>query len=324
MLLAIYGDITDEQELKTYLLDNSPLSKEVLQAYMLRYNVPAEYFYEVYSINSVIDAGLYDLLKDRVKDFPAAIKDEILNTYVENPHAETLVKQARILHQAQKMYQAAWIEHLNLLKKEGNEQMLVDKLEESNSVFDQFQLVDYYANKEMHEQATDLLNTIKNKAPELALLVELKKAILMNNPDPIPALTNSWINSGDNAFSQTTALYSSFMQSMGQETPMFITSNSSRPEPRSFEYFEVKNTTEALVYPNPAQNYVRIKLPSAIQDGESILINIYSSSQKLVFTQEMTKQEEILIELNNLPTGVYTFLVTSDNNDALSGSFIKR
>jgi len=95
LLNAIYGGVSDQMELKDFLKDNSPLSDEVLKAYMLKNDVPAEYFRDVIMLNSVVDKELQGLLKEKIKDLPQAIEDEIAAVMLHNPYIETVSEMER-------------------------------------------------------------------------------------------------------------------------------------------------------------------------------------------------------------------------------------
>jgi subtilisin family serine protease len=326
MMDAIYGGITDEQELKNFLKTNSPLSKEVLQAYMLRYNVPVDYFYEVYTMNSVIDASLHDLLKDRVKFFPELIKEEILSSFVDNPHAETLAKQARQVHHVQKTYQALWLERMESYRENGQMTEIMAELSSSNSVYDQLQLIDCHILNSDTAIALDMMNSLELAHPELTPIVQLKKCIVEKNKIGAEALISSWLNAPSTYTSETSHAMMNYLQTVGETVPMLIGIPKERPQPRNFDYFEVEVPVQVLAYPNPANNYVRVKLNQELLKYKDLLIEVYSTNQQLVYQTQVKGHQEILIELDAFASGTYSFRVLrqEDMRSLASGKFVKQ
>lgn len=75
------------------------------------------------------------------------------------------------------------------------------------------------------------------------------------------------------------------------------------------------NTTDIKVYPNPVSHQLHIVLGNDnIQLSESINLRLINLSGSVIMTKEYnTKQSVINLNVNSLPTGEYTLLLTSKN-----------
>lgn len=62
---------------------------------------------------------------------------------------------------------------------------------------------------------------------------------------------------------------------------------------------QTEQTVEMFIYPNPAQNFIRI----ANSSSEKMTISIYSLSGKLMQSGEFSSDDEI--NVSNLPSGLY-------------------
>ena len=76
---------------------------------------------------------------------------------------------------------------------------------------------------------------------------------------------------------------------------------------------ENQSQYNALVYPNPARDYIRIELQD---DSSCQSIAIYSIDGRLVFETQATMVQPTTINIANLKSGVYVIKVTlTDGND---------
>jgi len=64
---------------------------------------------------------------------------------------------------------------------------------------------------------------------------------------------------------------------------------------------------DLLVYPNPANNFVRIKIPSSL--GDTYNIKVYSSNGQLI--EERITEETISINTAKYPSGLYLFTISN-------------
>jgi hypothetical protein len=75
----------------------------------------------------------------------------------------------------------------------------------------------------------------------------------------------------------------------------------------------VNNSLEGLLFPNPAENKISIKLNSAISK-----IEILDSKGQLILLQK-----DNLIDISNLPSGIYFVKVFTENGKLFSSKFVK-
>ncbi|MCB0761830.1 MAG: S8 family peptidase [Flavobacteriales bacterium] len=317
MLDAIYGGITDNYELKNFLINNSPLSREVLEAYMLRYNVPSEYFAEVFILNSVIDESLHDLYHTRVQDMPASIQDVLNTLYLVNPEVETITSLTRQLQDYRKIYKGVVISEFRELIRAADIAEATSLLENQRGIFPKQLLFELDLQAEDFAAAQARLDGISNQIEEVANWKLLKQAQLdrlqSGNPAPIElSLLTSLLDGGIGTEGASEAL--NCLSHYGIEYPMSIPVPKLESEPRNFEFFEVIDPRDFSVYPNPANRYVRIHSPQS--DGHTYVVSIYSLDGQLVHTESfVSHKEDALISLPNLTAGLYSFEI-SDSRGA--------
>lgn len=83
---------------------------------------------------------------------------------------------------------------------------------------------------------------------------------------------------------------------------------------------DASNTSNLSIYPNPATDFIKVKLPSSV-DGDLI---ITTSTGQLVKHRSLQKnKEEIEIPLNHLPSGAYLVKILS-KSEILVAPFVKR
>jgi hypothetical protein len=75
----------------------------------------------------------------------------------------------------------------------------------------------------------------------------------------------------------------------------------------------VNNSLEALLFPNPAQNKISIKLNSAFSK-----IEIFDSKGELILLQK-----ENMVDISNLPRGIYFVKVFTENGKLFRTKFVK-
>lgn len=95
-----------------------------------------------------------------------------------------------------------------------------------------------------------------------------------------------------------------------------------RNSPKSFVSVTALEQGRALgLYPNPANNVLRISMPVAVQAG-SYTLHIYDVSGKVMNTPYRYSSNELEADVSSLPAGVY-HVVYTDKNTRQSGSFVK-
>ncbi len=74
------------------------------------------------------------------------------------------------------------------------------------------------------------------------------------------------------------------------------------------------NETDIKVYPNPVSHQLHIVLKNSIQVSESIELKLININGSVVLSKKYnTNQNLINLEVNSLPAGEYTLLLTSEN-----------
>jgi hypothetical protein len=75
----------------------------------------------------------------------------------------------------------------------------------------------------------------------------------------------------------------------------------------------VNYNLDGFIFPNPAQNKISIKLNSAFSKFE-----IFDSKGELILLQK-----ENMVDISNLPRGIYFVKVITENGELFSSKFIK-
>jgi|GEM_PF-3577169 len=79
---------------------------------------------------------------------------------------------------------------------------------------------------------------------------------------------------------------------------------------------EIENS-EFEAFPNPTNNYVIIKSKNSNVSG-NVVIEIYNLYGKIVYKNKFERQESIMIDFNNFPTGAYFIVKRSGKNKELT------
>ena len=85
-------------------------------------------------------------------------------------------------------------------------------------------------------------------------------------------------------------------------------------------------TSTAILYPNPATNYINIEINAATLSNVTF-INIYNSLGILVYQNQFFRNHEIMIsqiDVSNLINGVYFVKVSLDINTTTTLKFVKQ
>ncbi len=317
MLNAIYGGIQNEYELKEFLTNNSPLSRSVLAAYMQRYNVPAQYFMEVFELNSVIDMELAQLLDQKIEDMPAAIAAYLQNIALVNPAVETATKIRRRITEYGKVYRAAVTNEVSHHYKTGNKVAAIDLLEEQSGIHPKQLMCGIYIASGEFTEARNILNAIPATTPEIAQWKALKNIQVDMLQGDTEASRNDISNlvQGDDHH-ESSAVAQGLFEGLGMEFCMVFpkvvqegTRQWAQPKVEAVK-------SEIIIYPNPATDYVRIKLP--LSSGEVFTISIFDPNGKLIQTNQCTMSgEDAMLELHDLHTGEYTIEILSKENKML-------
>jgi hypothetical protein len=84
---------------------------------------------------------------------------------------------------------------------------------------------------------------------------------------------------------------------------------------------EIQQTADVKIYPNPANERVTLSLPSYM--SEDVDIKIFNTLGLTVLSQHHISGEEINIDINSLPSGIYVVRCVK-NNKITSMRFVKQ
>jgi Subtilase family/Secretion system C-terminal sorting domain len=321
MLNAIYGGIQNEYQLRDYLREHSPLSKEVLQAYMEKSNVPTLYFAQVFELNSIVDADLTTLLEQKVVSMPAAIASYLMRISLSNGSIETTAKIQRRIAEYQKLYKRMVTNEVKALMAAGNKVDAIALLEEQQGIHPKLTLSNIYAASGDYNQAKDILHTIS--APQAAQWKQLKlKQLNHLQNGTIPTRLEIKNVLTENSNSETCGQAQAMLEGIGEEFCMVIP---------HVDMNGTRTTTVAMteaandvlkIYPNPAADYFRVALP--VPKGTLVQIKITDSAGRLVLHQaQITSSEDLLVEVQHLQEGNYNYHITTlDSQQAWSGNIL--
>ena len=322
MLEAIYGGISNQQELKEFLKMNSPLSTSVLEAYMLNYNVPSVYLQEVLNINSVIDARLHALFIDKTESMPDVIRGQLRSVYLLNPEVQTMAKLRRRIIEYSKIYKAiiqSEVEHLLIDREFQDAKNLLADFE---GIYPKVMQLDVLLMERNLTAAKNYLLSWEAENEDIEYWIEMKKNQLgwiTNGAPRMEDLSECFnlkdLNPSNISYSQALGIIHSF----GYTTPMIIPNPELQSEKRRFEYYGPFKISEVAVYPNPASDYIRIHM----QTHGILHITLYDHLGSIAECFTISKsQEDGLIELGDMPAGAYNYSITQEDVVLAKGSLI--
>lgn len=98
---------------------------------------------------------------------------------------------------------------------------------------------------------------------------------------------------------------------LNQSSPLALRQGFIQPLYANSPRLKDKNSLKVLVYPNPVNDYVRMTFSDVITDD--IVITIHNSWGKVVGNSSYEAAQELLINLNELPIGLYILKINSGN-----------
>lgn len=316
LLSAIYGAISNMAELRTYLMDNSPLSTTVLRAWMERMDVPAEYFADVVLMNSVVESELKELLNERIADLPSAISQQITAVLVTNPDYETLaeIKNQIASLQGKRIYLMDVLisRYINAHNDVAIENLLLSE----ETFYARTQQYWLYFHRQQFPFAHALLDNLaienqeqmdwKSMATLYLQLAENQRSLF--NLSPSEELQVRSIALGDPA-NEGAAWARNTLRELGEEQGIWMPVLTDDPNIRTFHY----NATPESgfhIYPNPATEYVYLSLES--DPGPSTQFILKDASGREVLRTTLSLKDE-RIDLSQLDAGSYTCFVIVAN-----------
>ncbi|MCB0762951.1 MAG: T9SS type A sorting domain-containing protein, partial [Flavobacteriales bacterium] len=328
LLDAIYGGINDELELRNFLQDNSPLSNQVLQAYMDRYGVPAEYFRDVVYMNSVVDRELHALLGQRILDLPQTISDQIAGVLVENPAFETLAETEARLEIYRSKRDLLFAQEIHELFDQDQESLALTQMGSDNSLKAEILRLHLSMENQNWIEAQSMLDNLEVATDELQ---EWKAVLgtLLNihsetrwpcqvTEEEKDLLLGVFENSSPGGIAYGYSK-SALRELGGYRTEMLLPQLVDVATTRSMEFQSLVDLVK--VYPNPASNYVLIDLK--MEKEQVAQFTIFGLDGAIV------KQFDFnsffgpgLIELENVATGAYTYEVLIGETSLKSGKLI--
>lgn len=326
MLNAIYGGITNQAELRTFLTDNSPLSNEVLKAYLLRYDVPQEYMRDVLVMNSVMDTELLALRTERVRNMSEVIQDEINALVLTNPDYETVAELNNKIAYEEGLAGLNLIEMSKYHKMGPDLRTDLEDMEEEGEMM----LLDFYLGSENITEAESFLNQFSTsnaeqidyldlKQLELDLIAQNKSWQELTNQELLN-VENYRINSdyGDEARAQAECI----MAANGEEIPTLVPFLDFTRSSRNFDFFTVESKVDPYLFPNPAIETTQLYFPLTSEDLG--IISIFDITGKLVLSQLMiTDSKNHIINCAELAKGTYTLEVVLNSERKWQEKLVK-
>ncbi|MCB0759892.1 MAG: zinc-dependent metalloprotease [Flavobacteriales bacterium] len=325
MLNAIYGGIQDEAELRDFLRDNSPLSNEVLRAYMERYNVPDEYFRDVYEMNSVMDHTLTALLSERIHDMPETIQQEINSLLLSNPEYETVAEielRMAILQQELGVLKTQYLNSALQLPE-----AMTDL--ESNSLMFFHPLLDYYLAIGDYSQANALITTAESDslistdlhdllAFEINLLASGKHFEHLSQPDldAINALM-AYETPSSPLYAASSRLLALNDQPLSSWVPVL----KNNPDNRSVDEENNRESKSITMYPNPCRDQIRVEYEC---ENETTVVQFFDSAGKLAYSKVLSKHSKVhILDVSVLSRGEYQVTISQNGNIQCSSQLVK-
>ncbi|MFT5183957.1 MAG: hypothetical protein ACI84C_001085 [Flavobacteriales bacterium] len=328
LLDAIYGGITDEQQLRNFLQTNSPLSNQVLNAYMDRYGVPAEYFRDVVYMNSVVDRELHSLLGQRIQDLPQTIADQIESVLVENPTHETLAETEARLEIFQVKRDLLFAQEVQNLFDQGQNAQALNQIYSDNSFKSKILGIQHAMENQDWLQAQSLLNTIETINPEQSNWKEALEAVLSIHsetrwPCQVTEEEKNFLvnifessNPGDIVYGYSKGI----MRELNDyHNEMLLPQLVEIPRTRSMQFEPLGNFVK--IYPNPASNYVLVDLEmEKDQFGQFTLFGLDGSIVKQASFNSFFGPG--LVEIDEIARGVYTYEISISQTQMKTGKII--
>ncbi|MFN0033284.1 MAG: S8 family serine peptidase [Flavobacteriales bacterium] len=319
MLNAIYGGIQNEYDLMNYLMANSPLSAEVLGAYMERNNVPSAYFAQVFELNSIVDAQLAAMLEQQVSNMPQAIAEYLLRITYSNPYIETTSKIRRRITEYEKIYQHVVMDEVNDLMTGGNKAAAVALLQSQQGIHPKQIIANIHTSGGDYNDAKDVLHTIT--APQAIQWKQLKvKQIDHFENGTIPTQQEIKEVLDETSSNETCGQAQGMLEGIGVEFCMVIP-HVDMNGPRATTVAKSEAIQDALaIYPNPASDYFRVALPLGL--GVIVQLQLTDNTGRVVMQKAYTtSNEDLLIEVQDLIEGNYGYRIsTVDQQQVWTGN----
>lgn len=313
LLNAIYGEITDNIELEEYLLANSPLSTEVMEALLLREDLPDDQLLSIFYINSVIESSLHELLNARLEFTADDIAETIRSIFLYNIDAITEPKYRKDLVELRKIRRHLELEFSEQFTNDHGRTMAIDSIFNGTSYFDREAQLNYYTLLNEHELADSLLNEVSSQV-NFHEIDRIRDLSLSLGSDSIAAqLLDNQLESIGNLSLDEIGLMRSTLSNFGINCPMTLpsfspTSEKSKP---SFEFFSVKpNIAPSFsVYPNPFSRELTLYLnPTENLPSRNFQVCLNNQTGAEVFTtsiKSLRDNHQITLALPDLAPGVY-------------------
>jgi hypothetical protein len=307
ILTAIYGGIDNEYELKLYLLENSPLSAVVLEAYMQRYNVPLEYFVDVFSLNSVIETELLELLNEQIDSYPEAIKRMIWQMAFRNSDIQTPTQISRRIDGLRKLYQAKLVEEFSERIASNEVELAYANMEMAGGDYSSVLRYGFLQSSQVPQGMRDsLFQTLYDDLEDSQMKAAISWACSASSKSELTESDVEALHHLRQQLNHPVALeiLHGFENSIKIDRG-FLIPEIAKTEVRKTSSRE-SQIAEFIVYPNPAADYVRFSWPKGA--GSELHYRILEATGKEVKSGVLHFQgEDGLVEIGELPVGQYSF-----------------
>jgi Secretion system C-terminal sorting domain len=317
LLNAIYGSITNETELAEFLKSHSPLSNEVLMAYINRANVPIIYLAEVIEMNGELDHELQLLVGQKVEDLPALIASYINHLTINNPVVESVAESKRRIAYLNLARQALLKKQICQLVDIGDHSGAFSLLENENDVTKGTIKYSVLASIGQSASADNALLSIPLHTERLEEFVEDGKQRMLwenfNQPFGLYDSTTTEILLSRLQPDPSNESYTTnkLFWGLTGEFPIYI------PKEIPEERFEIRNNRAnelpaAEIYPNPCSEYIRVHAQMDEKDNGSI--ELYDVMGRVVFQSIFNSyNHDPLVKISGIVPGIYTWKINIKN-----------
>lgn len=314
LLTAISGN-TSNGNLKNMLLQNSPLSDEVLNAFINKNETPPGNFKEVLIPNSPVTENIRPILETKLNSLPKGIANQIGSeqTNVTNRTLGAISQDIKFAKTERSVYLnqlvAFYVEKdsiqkaINLLEQEhtftADQTLLTTYIADSNFVAAQQKLADMTATNSAEQAYLDLQEMLLN------LSIQGKSVFAMDSVQEVMVRNIAAADYGL-ASSNACAILSLVFN---EECPVQLPISTSREQQPIIADQAVQSHIDYLDdnIPNPFNNTTVIPytLP---ENAEKAHINIYDVTGKLISSNEVTnKNNMVTLSANDFESGVYIY-----------------
>jgi len=325
-LLSAIGGNTSNGNLKNMLLQNSPLSDEVLTAYLNKNGNPPGHVKEVFIPNSPVSDAVRSLLYVKLASMPPGISTQIKDAQVSNAY-RTLTAISLELESTKIRRQGVVADAINFYADNDMQQDAINLLEAENTMEAGQTLAGTYLANGDYSSASAKLNSMTASNPEEQAFIDLQNSLLtvyasgrsiyeMDSAEV--QLVRNIAGSSVSSIARSNAcaiLFFVFNEDCGMDinapSQRMMESNLSNKDEMNGNPYNYLGAS----FPNPATN--KVYIPYSLPEESGGIMNIYDVNGKTLGSFILRQGENILeINTGELPSGVYAYGITIDGVQA--------